>query len=296
LLAGRDEFSAPAEVRGVVNEISIIPGLFKMESYGAFIRFLVKEVGYKPNTNLLEFAYDWRQDIRISARQLADSIRTWRSTRANPAERVTIIAHSMGGLVARYYLHHYQGAEAVERILFLGTPHRGSTRALALAVAGRGLLPFGLPSSRVKNVVCGFASLYQLLPMYDASFLQDGREFAPFSDDDWAPSEYRHHLETAVAFRRELDQDGGRLSIPHTCIFGYGQSTLARLRLQRDNRGSLTLNEQFFETTGDVAVLESSAALDGAEIHPVCQQHGALYADQDVRRRLQFELLERPRV
>jgi len=33
--------------------------------------------------------------------------------------------------------------------------------------------------------------------------------------------------------------------------------------------------------------------LEGAEIHPVHQNHGALYVDEDVRVRLRYELIER---
>ena len=35
---------------------------------------------------------------------------------------------------------------------------------------------------------------------------------------------------------------------------------------------------------------QHSAILPGAEIHPVRQQHGSLYADDDVRMRLRLEL------
>ena len=288
------DYWGEVSVRGILREISIVPGLFKMESFGSIVDFLVDELGYQPQRNLLEFAYDWRQDVRASAQLLKVAVRQWRTTRPTPADRVTIIAHSMGGLVTRYYLQQLDGSEAVERAIFMGTPHRGSTSALALALAGKGVLPFNLPLSSVKSVVSGFPSLYQLLPDYAAAELVDGREFAPLADDGWLPAKQRRHLETALEFRRELEASTRQLSIPHTSIFGYGQNTLARLRLNCNKRGTITLNQTFFESSGDAAVLEHSAVLDHSDIHPVRQQHGALYADHDVQRRLRFELLERP--
>ncbi len=39
--------------------------------------------------------------------------------------------------------------------------------------------------------------------------------------------------------------------------------------------------------TGDDNIPEESAVLEGAEIHPVRQHHGALYVDNDVKMRLQ---------
>ena len=47
---------------------------------------------------------------------------------ATGAERVALIAHSMGGLVARAYLRRF-GAARVEQLITIGTPHHGSMLA-----------------------------------------------------------------------------------------------------------------------------------------------------------------------
>lgn len=47
---------------------------------------------------------------------------------ASGAPRVTILGHSMGGLVARAYIRKY-GAARVARIITLGTPHHGTSLA-----------------------------------------------------------------------------------------------------------------------------------------------------------------------
>lgn len=44
-------------------------------------------------------------------------------------ERVDVVAHSMGGLALRYYLHFNGGATRVRRAVFTGTPHRGTWAA-----------------------------------------------------------------------------------------------------------------------------------------------------------------------
>lgn len=53
---------------------------------------------------------------------------------ATGAERVTLIAHSMGGLVARAYLRRF-GAERIAQLITIGTPHHGSI--LAWTFVGR---------------------------------------------------------------------------------------------------------------------------------------------------------------
>lgn len=47
---------------------------------------------------------------------------------ATGAPRLILVGHSMGGLVARAYLHRF-GAERVARLITLGTPHQGSRLA-----------------------------------------------------------------------------------------------------------------------------------------------------------------------
>jgi triacylglycerol esterase/lipase EstA (alpha/beta hydrolase family) len=55
-------------------------------------------------------------------------------TAATGAPQVVLIAHSMGGLVARAYLRRYSGA-AIRRMVTLGTPFEGSMHAWLMAGA-----------------------------------------------------------------------------------------------------------------------------------------------------------------
>lgn len=58
--------------------------------------------------------------------------------------RIDLIAHSMGGLVARFYLQQLGGERRVDRLITLGTPHRGTHAASFLpSRLVRQLLPDG---------------------------------------------------------------------------------------------------------------------------------------------------------
>ncbi len=43
-----------------------------------------------------------------------------------PHDKVVLIGHSMGGLLARHYINHLQGKSHVEKLVTLGTPHKGT--------------------------------------------------------------------------------------------------------------------------------------------------------------------------
>ena len=73
-------------------------------------------------------------DIERFAGQLARRIEA--ICAATGAARVVLVAHSMGGLVARAYLRRF-GPSRVARLLTLATPHHGSV--LAYSFPGRGL-------------------------------------------------------------------------------------------------------------------------------------------------------------
>ncbi len=66
-------------------------------------------------------------DIRTVAQRLSDLIED--VTRETGYERVHIVGHSMGGLVARYYVQCLGGDERVHTLVTLGTPHDGTSPA-----------------------------------------------------------------------------------------------------------------------------------------------------------------------
>jgi triacylglycerol esterase/lipase EstA (alpha/beta hydrolase family) len=76
------------------------------------------------------------QSIRRSARGLAIFVEEIRQR--EQVEHVDIVAHSMGGLVARYYIERMEGARRVGRLVTLGSPHRGTalSRLLLLLIPG----------------------------------------------------------------------------------------------------------------------------------------------------------------
>lgn len=158
--------------------------IFGKDFYGNIISTLVDYGGYKhaqvgqkinsAQKNLYTFIYDWRQDNVISAGQLADMVDQIQKDYGDPNLKVDIVAHSMGGLIARYYMRYGRvdvtdsndfpvnmyGGDRVRRVILLGTPNLGSVEMLNIFIDG---LKLGLKRINPETLVT-MPSLFQLLP------------------------------------------------------------------------------------------------------------------------------------
>jgi pSer/pThr/pTyr-binding forkhead associated (FHA) protein len=271
----------PLEARGIVEDVVVVPNLIRLDQYSHLTNYLRESLGYETGKDLLEFGYDFRQDNRESARRLSAAIEAWGVTAP-----ITIIAHSMGCLVARYYVERLGGAGKVERVILLGGPHAGTPYAFASLFRGPNLLPLGVMNVRLREVLTTFPSWYQILPTYRCVSEKES-SFDVLGEESWVLESNRPNLRRAREFRKEL---GTKSSAPAVCIFGYGFKTITGAVVERDPAGGLRKADMVVTANGDGTIPESSAVMRGAEIHPVRQHHGSLYVDNDVKMRLKLEL------
>jgi pimeloyl-ACP methyl ester carboxylesterase len=161
----------------VMPDLHVLPGLWTIQvGYERLAGWLesafglVRVTAEGPPGNFLPVAYDWRLSNRYNGRRLKalvePALERWRGRdRGYPDARVIFICHSMGGLVARWYIQREGGAAVTAKLITLGTPHRGALNSLEQLVNGvrKGPGPF-----RVD--LTGFArslpATYQLLPEY----------------------------------------------------------------------------------------------------------------------------------
>ncbi len=132
--------------------------------------------------NYFEFAYDWRRDIRVSANRLAALVKRelpkWNGWFSPGGDAKTVlVAHSMGGLVAKYYLDVLGGWETCRALITFGTPYRGAP--VAATYLANGYQKFGVSFDGLTRLIRSFTSVYQLLPRYQ--IVQDAR---PGADPD----------------------------------------------------------------------------------------------------------------
>lgn len=97
-------------------------------SYGKRFIEAFERAGYVRDTDLFVAFYDWRKSVQDAARLY---LKPWidRAKQRARAEKVILVGHSMGGLVARSYIQSADYGHDVARLFTLGTPHRGAGQA-----------------------------------------------------------------------------------------------------------------------------------------------------------------------
>lgn len=255
-LPEHDPRSEPPETAvtatGLISGFHGIYGLGRIAGYGKLGRELVRRLGLIPGNfcdsrpaNFLEFAYDWRLSSRHNAVKLRDAVDRklvlWRESSGEPGAKVIFIAHSMGGLLARYYLE-VTGDDEIRgdgqwrkcRALFtFGTPFRGSVNAVNYVANGYKKMFLDL-----TEVVRSCPSIYELMSVYPAiehagEWFRPSEVQIPNASHDYVSAARDFHNEIKVAIARHRSEtaylEHGYRTFP---FVGVGQSTFQSARLK----------------------------------------------------------------
>ncbi len=179
-----------------IESYAIFDSFSGLSIYDEIIDTLVEYGGYQLSQigtaavgqrNLYVFDYDWRQDNVHNAQQLAQYITQVLATHPKH-EKVDVVAHSMGGLILRYYQRfgdqdvldrldsldetnrqQLSQAHHIRHAIFLGTPQLGSVKSVTRLQHG---FDFNLRNIPVE-VQITMPSVYQLLPHPASHWLTD---------------------------------------------------------------------------------------------------------------------------
>lgn len=259
--------------------------------YAAIVDTLARCGFRESDGSLRPFPYDWRRSNTLSATALAallDSL--------PPDAEITLIGHSMGGLVARHYLEsgRFRCRPAFSRVrslITLGTPHGGAPSALP-AILGLDRKVF-LSPSQVAQVAADprFPAVYELLPpasrpcFWDASPLS---RYCPL--DIYSPPIFSalhlspDNLASAQAFHASLDLNRRPAHVRY--FFFSGSRMLTTTGLCIDPRNPRAFSTTQAKGAGDGTVPIWSSVADGVQSAFVGGEHSALYKNQDLCRTL----------
>ena len=225
-------------------------------------------------------AYDWRQSIAELGTDLA------RVLLAKGGEDVSVVAHSMGGLVARWALGN---GGTCRRLIMLGTPNFGSfapvlaLRATYSIVRKVGALDLKhTPEQLAADVFCTFPGLTQMLPSPERFRDVDLYDLASWPDPETGLLPRAQILSGVKAVQRKLAPADERFFL----IAGVDQETVTGL--QQDASG-FTYS---LSNAGDGTVPLDFARLPDVPTFYASEGHGSLPNNRVVSQAV-LDLLDR---
>jgi hypothetical protein len=262
---------------------------------------------------VIEFSYDWRKPIELEALRLGSAVEAAMAARAKSGQPVRLVAHSMGGLVARAMqlecpaIWAQMMARPGARLLMLGTPNAGSWAPMQVLSGddtfGNALVAFGAPfqDHSTRQLMAQFPGFIQLQAALvdDPRGLDRSETWRQLADDDL--NEVRSHawwhddgrqinayrwgvpeqsvLDQAIALRRRLDEqrDRGLAPLNNQLVLVVGRSAFTPDGYEIGNEGLVYLNAP---ESGDGRVTLASAMLPGVPAWQVDCAHGALPAER----------------
>ena len=246
------------------------------------------------SANLLPVAYDWRLSNRYNGRRLKSivepALEKWQSQGGDCADaKLVFVCHSMGGLVARWYIEQEGGAEITRKLITLGTPHRGSLKALAQLVNGvrLGPGPFALNLTRFAR---SLPSLHQLLPEY--ACIESGDDLLKISETA-IPDLATDKLDDAVSFHEQLDMRNLQEVALHPVV-GFRQTTATTAAIQ-DGRVQPSNTIDGIDEGGDgivprLAAIPRDMKPDAPSIRSAADRHGSLPSNRGILDEIEFVL------
>jgi pimeloyl-ACP methyl ester carboxylesterase len=302
MLSSGDEHLAPTTLQGDGNTPANpgAPEYFTLRSgdilrteltediYQSTINFFLSK-GYIEGQNFFVCPFDWRRDLRQIAYNYNPSYPT-NSTldqcvnhalARNPdARKVNIVAHSMGGLVARTYLTDPARAAKIKHLVTLGTPYFGAPKVSQMLLAPEGCfleIPiFGCnPNPSMTYVILqNFPSAYQLAPgegyfmVYPDGFLKRWGAYLNYSQ---TMDQFRAHntylTNDAINFRQSINMGytgGSANGVEVWMIIGNNLPTVTYL--EEKNYGQNSYNQIYAD--GDGTVPFNSATMSNLSLQP----------------------------
>ncbi len=160
---------------GLLEEVDVVPLLYSIDVYGSLMAQL--RLSKKKSRKVFSLTYDWRGDLMKSVRNLDGLIRR---LQIEGTQDISVVAHSMGGLIVSYYLRYgtqeiesaietWEGAKSLKNVVMAGVPFLGVMHSFRNMNFG---VTVGLNASLLSaEAYASFPASYYTLPIADSDEL-----------------------------------------------------------------------------------------------------------------------------
>ncbi|MBI1761055.1 MAG: alpha/beta fold hydrolase [Acidobacteria bacterium] len=235
LRENRDDIAATrvieqADLGKLVPQIGVYAGLLQaLENYAGYKRGDIDNPANDGGRDTFYlFAYDWRRDNVEAAQLLAEKLAKLKAKLNQPELRFDVIAHSMGGLIARYYAMYggrdvlsdpmsepdWAGLQHINRLILIGTPNAGSFDAFRSLLQGYSVTEanhtrVALFRGLHQRMIFTVPSVYQLLPRNTgARFFNEKLERLPldlYDAEIWRQQHWSAAFDPVIQTRERKD-------------------------------------------------------------------------------------------
>ncbi len=269
-----------------------LPG-FENTIYGPLVNSLAT-AGFLPT----QFFYDWRKPVPSQADTLSQLIQS----KLSEGERIDLVGHSMGGLVGRAYLEHEGENNRLDRMITVGSPHKGTPPVYSAWSGGEiwnKNLPFRIGLT-IGMKICA--------AKYNLSDKDAVRQFFPSVSDLLPTTDYLKNKDTQTiipvnsmhainTWNHERSFETPFFGVSVAALVGSGEKTLSGIIVRPPTTkeiakgmwldGNPTKKE--FTNLGDDTVTVASASIPGFTLEPLTQSHiGLVTSPQGINAILTF--------
>ncbi|GAB4558013.1 MAG: hypothetical protein Kow0047_02820 [Anaerolineae bacterium] len=266
----------PSGERNADPRVHVAPTSLEMIYYTKIV------LGLRKHVDLYQFPFDWRLDIRVLARHLAEALERWA---AGTDRKFVLVGHSMGGLVSRAFLAMFpeQAERRVQQLIMLGTPNHGAPEAVRNLIEGNDMTELAdrlNGENRATQLIRRIPSAYQLLPAPPEmwpSELPYPTNFDLYDPTAWPIDDLNpRFLEGGRAFWELLAASDPQ--VPHVLIAGCNLETTIGVRVmdRGDGFDLLVDRGRIGLTGGDGTVPLVSALMPGVETYFIQHPHAKL--------------------
>lgn len=242
---------------------------------------------------LVTVPYDWRKPIAGAADLLANALDKVVIEKGQ-AVKILLVAHSMGGLVSRYYLQSGNFKERpafkqVKTFVTLGTPHNGAPIALAGVVGKHKTSFLSVEQSMRLSGDVRYPSLYQTFPDKDYPLVWErtsGGKLMPrtLGDRNFAIDTLGLNAQNYEAYRQFRDAiDGPYPPLRRFVLMGTRYETMTHFFWT----GGKTLQPVMSKDGGDGTVSIQGAYLGDAQCRFTGEAHVTLVNAEEARQTFQ---------
>jgi pimeloyl-ACP methyl ester carboxylesterase len=257
------------------------------------------------------FTYDWRQDIRSHVDSL---VRTLVRMTQGEGAQVTVVAHSMGGMLAKLALlalNEMKLSVRVNKLITIGTPWRGAPDSFKVLAYGEpgfyhefSEIKEAYDDKKTMSLARQYPSVYQLLPSHSYFTSEDGNCLID-SDDPEKELDYSDLTQKVQIF---FNEENSKRPVPknvnvytaymqpihqsmlaplpdgieHECIIGINYPTLYRVPVSAPKERKKFKSASKFKNGDGVVPIMSATPPHSSNVYFVKGEHKNLCSEDAV--------------